>query len=257
MKNKAYSLSIVLSIIAILLLVRNIAELASIKSNLSLFTIISTSTGILLLIAVVYLIIQDKKSDSHSINTLNEEKEVITLQLKNYQDKERLEKIKAEQEASIVDDRLDEFSMQWKDKEEKADEAMLRHICFFTESVIGLKYIIDQENTLVLEHKVGVIEDSEDPAQLVKTSYTLDDGLIAQALKSSEVLVIDDLPEGYITVGSGLGESTPNFLAIIPLLDDNEKVVSIIELASFAEYNASKKKLFNTLSQQCYSLFTS
>ncbi len=49
-------------------------------------------------------------------------------------------------------------------------------------------------------------------------------------------IYLDKLPEGYITIFSGLGAASPSFLAIVPIKDQTG-VTGIIEIASFKELN--------------------
>ncbi len=60
-------------------------------------------------------------------------------------------------------------------------------------------------------------------------------GNLGVAYTENRVMVINDVPENYIKVESGLGESNPKGLIIVPLSID-EKVFGIVELASFKEF---------------------
>ena len=57
-------------------------------------------------------------------------------------------------------------------------------------------------------------------------------GNLGVAFSENRVMVINDVPENYIKIESGLGNSNPKALMIVPLSID-EKVFGIIELASF------------------------
>jgi 7TM diverse intracellular signalling/GAF domain len=57
-------------------------------------------------------------------------------------------------------------------------------------------------------------------------------GNLGVAYSENRVMVINDVPENYIKIESGLGNSNPKALMIVPLSID-EKVFGIIELASF------------------------
>lgn len=67
-----------------------------------------------------------------------------------------------------------------------------------------------------------------------------------QVAKNRQVMKITDIPEGYITVLSGLGSSSPSNLAIIPVVFENE-AVGIIELAFFTEPGIKEMKFFEEL----------
>jgi hypothetical protein len=66
----------------------------------------------------------------------------------------------------------------------------------------------------------------------MKHEYKFGEGLIGRVAKDVRSLYIDKLPEGYIIIFSGLGSSSPAYLAIIPLVH-NEEVKGVFEIALF------------------------
>ncbi len=58
------------------------------------------------------------------------------------------------------------------------------------------------------------------------------EGITGQVAKDGKYINIDNVPEGYLTVLSGLGTSSPTNLLVYPFKSNN-KVVAVIELASF------------------------
>jgi len=59
--------------------------------------------------------------------------------------------------------------------------------------------------------------------------FTMGDGLLGEAARENHTILIKDVPEGYLSVGSGLGQSKPRHLAISPATADNE-VNAVLEL---------------------------
>jgi CheY-like chemotaxis protein/HAMP domain-containing protein len=57
-------------------------------------------------------------------------------------------------------------------------------------------------------------------------------GLLVEASRASSLLVVEDVPEGYFKVRSGLGESGPRCLAFLPLSRADE-TIGVLELALF------------------------
>ncbi len=71
---------------------------------------------------------------------------------------------------------------------------------------------------------LGVPAESNTPER-----FKLDDGLLGQAASQNETILLNDVPEGYLTIGSGLGRSKPRYLIIAPAGSD-EMVNAVIEL---------------------------
>jgi HAMP domain-containing protein/signal transduction histidine kinase/CheY-like chemotaxis protein len=62
------------------------------------------------------------------------------------------------------------------------------------------------------------------------------DGLVGQAALEKKPIRIEEPPADYVKVASGLGESTPRDIIVIPVLFE-EQVLAVIELASFTPFS--------------------
>ena len=60
-------------------------------------------------------------------------------------------------------------------------------------------------------------------------------GLVGQAYLERQTILLTELPAGYITITSGLGDATPSWLVIVPM-KYNDKVEAILEMASFKKF---------------------
>jgi signal transduction histidine kinase/HAMP domain-containing protein len=66
-------------------------------------------------------------------------------------------------------------------------------------------------------------------------SFGIGEGLIGQAALEGRTILVTDLPDGYISIGSGLGEASPRGIMALPVLFE-EQVLAVIELASFRPF---------------------
>lgn len=58
------------------------------------------------------------------------------------------------------------------------------------------------------------------------------EGLVGQVWQERQTLYINDIPDDYVKIVSGLGEANPKSILIVPMIV-NEEIFGVIELASF------------------------
>lgn len=72
-------------------------------------------------------------------------------------------------------------------------------------------------------------------------------GLNGEAVKNRTIMLIEDIPEDYFTVESGLGSSKPGQLIIIPIVSET-KTIAVLELASFTPISEKNIKTLEKFS---------
>jgi hypothetical protein len=80
--------------------------------------------------------------------------------------------------------------------------------------------------------------------------FEIGEGLIGQVAKAGEPLYMDNLPQGYITVKSGLGESTPSHLVIIPWKNKENELFAVLEIASFKPFEKYDIEILEQLGEK-------
>jgi hypothetical protein len=85
--------------------------------------------------------------------------------------------------------------------------------------------------------------------------FEMGEGLAGLAAKENKYLCIDNLPEGYINIMSGLGKNPPAYLVILPLVA-MEKVTGVLELALFWKPENEHHAFFKELSSKIGPLLT-
>lgn len=78
------------------------------------------------------------------------------------------------------------------------------------------------------------------------------EGVIGQVLIDKETIYLDDVPEDYADITSGLGGANPRSVLVVPL-KLNEKLIGIIELASFQTFEKYKIEFIERLSNNIAS----
>ncbi|MEU7059467.1 HAMP domain-containing protein [Streptomyces sp. NPDC046197] len=76
----------------------------------------------------------------------------------------------------------------------------------------------------------GRPDDDERP-----TRFSFGRSLVGQAARSRRTITVDELPRGYVTISSGLGQAVPTALVLLPILFEDQ-VLGVIELASVTPF---------------------
>ncbi|MFF0459602.1 HAMP domain-containing protein, partial [Streptomyces mexicanus] len=76
----------------------------------------------------------------------------------------------------------------------------------------------------------GRPDDDERP-----TRFAFGRSLVGQAARSRRTITVDELPPGYVSVSSGLGQAVPAALILLPILFEDQ-VLGVIELASVTAF---------------------
>ncbi|WP_189131901.1 HAMP domain-containing protein [Wenjunlia tyrosinilytica] len=61
--------------------------------------------------------------------------------------------------------------------------------------------------------------------------FRLGQSLVGQAARSRQTIAVDDVPEGYVAISSGLGRAAPASLIVLPIVVEGQ-VLGVIELAA-------------------------
>jgi putative methionine-R-sulfoxide reductase with GAF domain len=141
-----------------------------------------------------------------------------------------------------LDKTVDEIKAQAKnikDPKEKY-EKLLARLCMELEASQGLLYEVKKVKSKQLIELMSSFAFNHPESETIK--YEFGEGLVGQVAKEGKKVIIDDIPEGYITIISGLGAASPNHLAIIPIMEGKE-VAKVVEIASFREISASDENL--------------
>ncbi|WP_308250140.1 HAMP domain-containing protein [Sphaerisporangium fuscum] len=65
--------------------------------------------------------------------------------------------------------------------------------------------------------------------------YTLGDSLVGQAALAKRTILVEDVPAGYLTISSSLGQAGPVNIILLPIIFEDQ-VLGVIELASLTRF---------------------
>ncbi|OJJ15806.1 hypothetical protein BKI52_36410 [marine bacterium AO1-C] len=137
-----------------------------------------------------------------------------------------------------VEDILEQFF----ENEQKKMEKVLWKIANDLDAVQGAIFLTKQKDAEMKQIELFAGYAYYLPESKVLT-YEFGEGLAGQVAKDGRLVNISSIPEGYISVISGLGKSSPTNLILVPIKNEQEEALGVIEIASFREFD-QKDELF-------------
>jgi len=113
---------------------------------------------------------------------------------------------------------------------------------------LGALYVINNEDTTCLQ----MVAHYGGGKELLEKNSCIEpgDGLVGAVYSDNQLKVINNIPENYYQVNSGLGSSKPKNMLLVPLSTD-EAVFGVIELARFDDFKPEEidfvKKIANSI----------
>ncbi len=117
----------------------------------------------------------------------------------------------------------------------------------------SLYFISDDESHKTLELAACFAWDKK---KYITDKIEFGQGLIGQAWREGDSILITEVPDSFIRITSGLGEANPNCILIVPL-KINEEVFGVLELASFRVIEAHEREFVEKISDNIASMIAS
>lgn len=112
----------------------------------------------------------------------------------------------------------------------KSADTMIHFLTTYLGASVGVFYLVTAAQELQLIASYAYTHRKN-----LSNKFKPGEGLIGQALLEKKILVVDDLPEDYLLVGSGLGSAASKSILIVPIMMDG-KVFAVMELATLKEF---------------------
>ena len=112
-------------------------------------------------------------------------------------------------------------------------DAFLHELVTYSKSIQGGVFVIndDQESERHVEMISCIAYNRK---KMMAKRIGIDEGLVGRCIYEKAPIILTEVPQDYLVITSGMGDRRPDFLAIVPLLN-NEDVVGVVEVASFDE----------------------
>lgn len=125
---------------------------------------------------------------------------------------------------------------------DKLAEKFLFTVSEMTQASFGAFYVREENDKGNLFVKQAAFADRKGDAG--RESFLIGEGLIGQAALEKRTFVINDVPDTYQLITSGLGDVKPKSIFIVPVLFEDE-VIAVIELASLHEFTVLEQELIS------------
>lgn len=205
----------------------DLKELEVIQPILNELNIVVASVFMLGLLAIITFLLNHRTADIQNETLPEQQKE----------SREQPEKVENEEEVEEIFQGadLDQINLMLAEKEDNKQKLnnVLNKICNHIEAVQGALYVVTKEKNIKYIELMAAYAYHKPESEEIR--YEFGEGLAGQVAKEGKLVNINEVPEGYIKVISGLGDTTPNNLLIVPLKKGNT-VIGVVEIASFKAF---------------------
>lgn len=120
------------------------------------------------------------------------------------------------------------------------DEVLLNLVKYTgsSQAVLFLKQV-DEKGKMVMQVQSCY---SMDKKRYINRQSSLGEGLVGAVWQEKEPVYMNDIPESYSKIRSGLGQAKPTAIFIVPAVLDGE-VEAVVEMGAFREYSSNEREL--------------
>ncbi|MCP4397049.1 MAG: GAF domain-containing protein, partial [bacterium] len=116
---------------------------------------------------------------------------------------------------------------------------IITYLANYVQAQAGLLYLTDEDQTLHLTGSYAYTTRKGDYSRV-----QLGERLVGQAAFEQKTILFADVPEDYMAIGSGLGETVPRQILVVPFLYE-DKVIGVVELGTVQEFTEKHREFLN------------
>ncbi len=189
---------------------------------------------------------------SLTIASSQKPKEIVKVVYKEVPQKESKEEQKKDKEAQVIQKYVQKVLTDLDKNSDSIDkyvDQLFKNLAEAFNIVVGMFFLWDKENQVYKTTGTYAFyrEDSY-------KEYRLGEGITGQVAKDKRVLYIDNVPENYIIVYSGLIKGTPKYLVFLPIVK-NDFTVAVVEFATFEALPEPTLKILENLANKLSAQF--
>ncbi|MBL3656461.1 GAF domain-containing protein [Fulvivirga sediminis] len=132
-------------------------------------------------------------------------------------------------------------------EEAKLAKELLVEVCKQMDAGLGAVYkVIETDGSRKLSLKASYALPMAESKSL---DFEFGEGLVGQVANEKKTILIDDIPEGYIKIMSGLGSASPTHLLITPIIH-KDQLYGVAEIASFTSLGKTEERMVHETFKQ-------
>jgi CheY-like chemotaxis protein/CHASE3 domain sensor protein len=160
---------------------------------------------------------------------------------------------KAEQESANKNWLLTgNFTLNEKTRGEKAEgelaQAVIDQVCDYLKAQVGVMYLY--ENGHLNLSGSYAFHYRKQNSSIIR----IGEGLVGQAAQEKKTIVFTEIPDDYIKINSGLGNTTPKNIIILPLLQDGS-LKGVMEIGATREFSELDIQFLNMIGENLAIVF--
>jgi methyl-accepting chemotaxis protein len=168
-----------------------------------------------------------------------------------------LKKAKAEEAKRIEEDKITQWTneglakfndilRQNNDNLSKLGDELIKNLVWYLNASLGGVFINNDDEEYPVYELTSAF--AYDRKRYLQKKFEKGEGLIGSCAVEANTVYLEVVPQEYIEVTSGLGDTKPNSVLIIPLIID-EEVLGIIEMASLHKFKDYEIKFVEKLAE--------
>jgi signal transduction histidine kinase/DNA-binding response OmpR family regulator len=122
---------------------------------------------------------------------------------------------------------------------------IIRFLAIYVQAPVGVIYLVDESNPRDPVLKMAASHAFNQRRRL-SNQFRLGEGIVGQAALEQEIIHLNRVPEDYLVIESGLGESAPHHVLVAPFMFE-DKLKGAIELATFLPLQGNEKAFIETV----------
>lgn len=132
----------------------------------------------------------------------------------------------------------------------KLSEEIIKNLVWYLNANLGGVFVKNENNSPITYDLAAAF--AYDRNRFLTKSFELGEGLIGSCAAEKGTIFLKELPPDYIEITSGLGDTNPNNVLIVPLVVEDE-VMGVVELASLKVFEQYQVEFVEKLGESIAS----